>query len=159
VTLPASDRDREYQKFRDTVSGPAVAVVADSLPLPSGAATEAKQDDIITAINNISNANGFLTSAIISSVASSTETTIVTYTVPLLGTFNLNKVHASGTADGLFRLKKNAVTIATRRNNWTERNITFDYGSLFFSASDVITLTVVHNELAVQDFSGEIYGS
>ncbi len=126
-----------------------------------GLATEAKQDDIIDAVNNITltPTNGSIVYGEVAAVPDSSETTLVTYTVPLLSDFSLDKAHGSGEGDGLFRLKKNGNTIAKRRSNWTERNVHFEYGSLLFAAGDVITVTVYHEEGVNKEFSAELYGS
>jgi hypothetical protein len=130
-------------------------------PLPPGASTEAKQDDIIDAINTLSSTitNGFLVSGSASSVAAATETTIVSYTVPALDDFALGVAYASADGDCIFRLKKNGSTIGVRRNNWCERQAEWRYGSLLFSAGDVISVTAIHNCSNTLNIEAEIYGN
>jgi len=87
------------------------------------------------------------------------EQILISYSTPALQTFNMVTIEATGRSDAVFRLKKNSVTIAMKRNNWCERNVTFHYQYGFtLQAGDILSLTIEHNELTSIPFSATIYG-
>lgn len=102
---------------------------------------------------------GFLISGFLSALPAATETVAVTYTVPALSQFALERAHAHADGDTLFRLKKNGVTIATRHNNWCARTVSFEYGSLLFQAGDIISITAEHGCSNTLDIGAELYGN
>jgi hypothetical protein len=90
------------------------------------------------------------------SIGASTETTLLTKTVAAGTSLYIGNIGATGTSDGIYKLKLNASRIAERRTNWCERNAKFDYSFLQLDAGDVITLTVTHTEVDPQDFIAEL---
>jgi len=91
-------------------------------------------------------------------VLPNTETTLITYTVPVGKTARLKTVNTSGSASGLFRVKVNSSTMLTGRTSWNNRNWTVVLGTLQASAGNAITLTVIHNETINQKFEGSVGG-
>lgn len=92
-------------------------------------------------------------------IATGNEIVVAAYTVPAGRYFSLVKVEASGRADAVFRLRKNADMIGAQRNNWCDRNIKFDYFyGLNCNPGDIIALTVYHTELTSIPFNATIYG-
>lgn len=86
------------------------------------------------------------------------ETIISTYTNALA--YYLGKIVCSGTADAKFHLKINGTTIQTLRNNWNNRNVTFDFTdkSVYCSAGATITVTATHTEKTSQDYESSLTG-
>lgn len=92
-------------------------------------------------------------------LASGTENVLITYTIPASTFFSIFSIKACGRSDAIFKLKINSNTIETRRNNWCDRNIEFNFQyGLPLSSGDIIALTVLHNELTSIPFNATIYG-
>lgn len=91
-------------------------------------------------------------------VLPNTETLVLSYTN--VQPYYLEKILCSGTADAKFKLKLNGSPIATMRNSWNNRNITFDYSdkSLYCSAGTVVTVTAIHKETQSQDYEASLNG-
>ncbi len=87
-----------------------------------------------------------------------TETTLVTYTPAV--DLRLKSVTASGEADAKFNLKLNGNTIQRRRNNWCDRNVTFDLNDMGLKvlAGQTVSLTVLSAGDTDTAFDGTIIG-
>jgi hypothetical protein len=93
----------------------------------------------------------------ITSIASFTETTVVSYTVPSSKVFILKSGSICVNADTDVRLKINGTTKGKKQSNWTQRNIEFNQ-EVSLEAGDIISFTVEHGELNAQAFQGNING-
>lgn len=98
----------------------------------------------------------------VSSVASSTTTSIVTYTVPLGKKATLNLVEFTGSNIGTYEVRVNGSNIAKKRT-WFNGNMSgeFNFSSfpnhgIILSAGDIIRLRVTHDRPMVGDFEGRI---
>lgn len=100
----------------------------------------------------------------ITSIASATETTIVSYTVPGGKTAYLLEVEASGTNIAMYKVFKNASVIA-KQYTYFGNSLTgiFDFKcgdslepGLELVAGDVITIKVTHSRPMVGDFDARI---
>jgi hypothetical protein len=87
-----------------------------------------------------------------------TETIVYTYTNA--GSFFIEKILCTGTADALFKLKINGTTISALRNSWNNRNVVFDFSdkSIQCSAASTVTVTVKHNEKVNQSYETSMFG-
>jgi hypothetical protein len=99
----------------------------------------------------------------VSSVAAASETTVLTYTVPLAKTFHLHQISVSGTNLGSFKVKVNGNVKAQKRTWWTKFNEDFSFltpsnKGFEVPAGDIITVTVLHNSSTVGDFNASILG-
>lgn len=89
----------------------------------------------------------------------SIEHSLVSHTVSPGEAFNLVKISGEGRTDAIFRVKVNSLMIERKRNNWTERNVVFNYSrGIPLVPGDTIELTIEHNQLTSKPFSGSIYG-
>lgn len=87
------------------------------------------------------------------------ENTVFTWTVPATGFFHLIKLGAEGDTEGVFRVKKNGVTKAKKRNTWMNRDVNFNYDyGMGLEQGDILEVTVEHQEQTDQTFSAWIYG-
>lgn len=133
--------DREHTKFTETVNDEIAVrvVVADGAgQTPIGLFKGSVAFNEVTA------------------VSSNTETTIISLVVSPAMESYITSVFATGSSDGVYRLKIDGVTSAIRRTAWTERNAEFKFNSLRLIAGQTLTVTVIHNELPDQDFSTDI---
>lgn len=97
----------------------------------------------------------------VSGVGTSSETTIVSYTVPVGQTFRLQIAEFSGTNIGEFNLYADAALIAQRRTNFGG-NLTdqFDFATgIDFISGQVIALKTINPQLNPGDYSGRIQGT
>lgn len=87
-----------------------------------------------------------------------TETQVVAY-VPS-SDYYLKRASVQGCCDALFTIKIDGIKISQKRNNWTERNCDFDFGSngLHVAAGKTVEITVVNEGQTAGPFSGNIYG-
>jgi hypothetical protein len=71
----------------------------------------------------------------------------------------LKRISGSGDADAEFILKVDNMIVAKRRNNWTERNVDFDFGEngLPVLAGKVVSLSVINRGPSARAFNGTIY--
>jgi hypothetical protein len=144
--LPRNIRDREFDKFCElAVKKTAVRVCGDALadPIP------------------ITFAAGTVVStyAEISSLAASTLTTIVSYTVPALKKFQMDQVQVSGCNVATYTVLEDATTISKKRSYWADFNQEFDFFGLEFAAGKVITVKVIHERTGPGDFEARITGA
>lgn len=101
----------------------------------------------------------------VSSVASSTITTIVSYTVPSSETFKLSRVEASGNNIASYQVEIDGVVQAFKRTYWGSGfNVNFNFmtaneDGLDVGQNIVIRLRVTHERTEVGDFEGRILGS
>lgn len=91
------------------------------------------------------------------SVATMTETEIVSYTVPPGKFLELTGGSGSGDCDGTFKLKIDNNIEDLQRNAWTERNIRF-FGPLIVPAASKVSITVEHCRPDPHDFQARITG-
>lgn len=89
----------------------------------------------------------------------STEHTLVSYTVGAGEDFSLYKASAEGRTNGIFKLKVDGNILETRRNAWTDRNVTFEFSQGYpVVPGEVVEITVEHNQTSSCPFSGALYG-
>jgi len=93
-------------------------------------------------------------------VAGSSETTILTYTVPALTTVYIAGANMSGSAAYKFRIKLNGTTFWTGRSTVAtgQSQAAFGDGSPVATAAQVVTITAHHDEVAAQTCEVALYG-
>lgn len=98
--------------------------------------------------------------ASVAAVAANVETTVLNYVVPVGKFFFLKGWNATGTSDGIYKLKVASVIQETYRTAWTDRvaRMSFDQNGLRVSAGVAIKITVEHSETNAQDFVANIFG-
>jgi hypothetical protein len=94
--------------------------------------------------------------AIKPTVVPSTETLIVSYTVPAGKTAIIKGVYGEGATDGLFKLYVNSVAIWQGRNAWTQRIIGTPLERTL-ATGDIVDLKVTNLKLLNHSFSGGFY--
>jgi len=96
----------------------------------------------------------------VGSIASETETTVVTYAVPAGKTLNIQGFLGTGTSTGRFRLFLDAVVEGILRTSTAERSTSVDYGRGVIQATTGTTVTIkaYHEETANQTFQGNLFG-
>lgn len=94
----------------------------------------------------------------VTSVASSTLTTIVSYTVPSDKSFVLNHVQVSGENIATYTVEIDSVVQALKRTYFTQYNAEFDFSGLEVAANSVVRVRVVHTSPATGDFDARILG-
>lgn len=92
-----------------------------------------------------------------------TETTVVSYLVPIGQTFYFTLAQGTGDSEAIFYLQVGGTNQLSLRTNWCERDARFDISqySLQVAGGNTIRLRVYHEELArygTQDFWGSISG-
>lgn len=75
-------------------------------------------------------------------------------------TYYLMRVTASGDADGEFFVRIGGTVIAKKRNNWTERNVDFEWGKngIPITVGTLVELLVTHKGKTTSSFNTTIYG-
>lgn len=171
-----------------TVLNPGVGgdVMDESLVIYPSAPTNRKRprvvitgeglDDIVPAqtTNPIGDEFGLVTRPIISSfpgteantfddvtlVPTSSETTVVTYTVPVGKIFYFVGLNASGNANAMFKLYVAGNTVLAARTSVANLTITISYSHspIKVAAGDTISIKVKHEASASCDFEGTILG-
>jgi hypothetical protein len=95
----------------------------------------------------------------ISSVASGTETTIITVTAPG-GGLRLEKVDVSGENVALYRLYVNGIEIYTKRSWWSDFNVDFNFENFsngyLLTAGQVLTVTCYHTSPFLGNFEATV---
>lgn len=100
----------------------------------------------------------------ITNVASSVESTVASYTVPIGKDFYLVRTLISGTNIALYRLKVNGTTISTRRTWFADRLSDQVETSgqpntgVHIVQGDVVSITVEHTRPTLGDFEATILG-
>lgn len=122
-----------------------------------------RPDSNITSVN-LQGESLVNTYASISSVASSTTTTIVSYTVPALSTFYLLEAESSGNNIAIFELVIDG-SVEGMWRTWfsTEAGKTWNFRAglnrgFSIDAGKIILIRVTHTRPSVGDFEGRIYG-
>jgi hypothetical protein len=100
-------------------------VTISSIPLPTGAATEATLQLVVDALNP----NDQVLYNETLSVLPNTESVIVSYSVPLLGPLYIKHVSASATNVSEFYIRINGTVIAKMRSYYTDLNVKFFFES------------------------------
>jgi len=87
-----------------------------------------------------------------------TETQLVAYIPGVV--HKLKRAIASGEADAVFTLMIGGVKIARKRNNWTDRNVEFEFGEqgIEVSPGTTIEITVLSRGDSACPFDGSLYG-
>jgi hypothetical protein len=87
------------------------------------------------------------------------STTVIAQYTPAQEHFLL-RVSGSGEADGEFLVRVNGVVIAKKRNNWTDRNVDFEWGKngIPVTSGQTIELVVIHRGVTNSPFNGTLYG-
>lgn len=149
-----------------------ISPIATPGSLPVGISTEAKQDSMLIKLCDIDDTLKELESGDpatntfdeVTSVATSTLTTVVSYTVPAGLGFLLQLVEASGTNIAEYRVLLDTTLIAKRRTyfggavNTDFKFDGFNNKGIVVAAATVITLKVIHERPDTGDFSGRILG-
>lgn len=94
------------------------------------------------------------------SVVSTVETIVLTYTVPAGKTANIEGFSGTGTATGRFKLKVAGTTNGVIRTSTSERSKNADYknGPVQASAGAAVTVTAYHEEVSNQTMECSLYG-
>lgn len=123
--------------------------------------THAKLEDIKGALG-VGTGAAVNTYSEVSSVATSTPTTVVTYIAPVGKTSYLQLAEVSGTNIAEYELKINGTTQAKKRTYFGGKlNVTFDFEvqgarGLNLSVGDTITIVVTHSRSMTGDFEARI---
>lgn len=117
-----------------------------------------KLDDILNTLGGAGNVvNTYDT---ISAVPQNTTTTVVTYTVPVGKTFELDIVEFSGENIAKYQIDIDATIEATRRTNYgADLSGEFNMAGVCLAAGTIIKLTVEHPRPMSADFEGRITGT
>ena len=93
-------------------------------------------------------------------VLTSTETTVVTYTVPANKTFYFIGFNVSGNANALFKLYVNGSPVLAGRSSVANLtlNLTYSYSPIKVTEGVTIVLKVTHGASVGCDFEGTILG-
>lgn len=93
-------------------------------------------------------------------VLTSTETTVVTYTVPADNTFYFIGFNVSGNANALFKLYVNGSPVLAGRSSVANLtlNLTYSYSPIKVTEGITIVLKVTHGASVGCDFEGTILG-
>ena len=88
------------------------------------------------------------------------ETTIVSYLVPAGKIFLFLGAQGTGSADGDWLVYFDADPQMPYGTSWTDRTAKFPVNqeAIPLTAGQLISVKVIHNEAAVQDFWGNLYG-
>lgn len=151
---PFSDNknNREYDKYRETPSNNTVVAVTTDPDAPIAAYLTNSTQFTYTESYDLA-----------LSLASGSETTIVSYTVPASKIFYLERVSFSGTNIARFRLEldgsefERAYTYFSGPLHGQFNFDSIDSGKIC-TAGQVITLKVIHARPSSGDFSGRIQG-
>jgi hypothetical protein len=94
--------------------------------------------------------------AIKPTVVPSTETLVVSYTVPVGKTALIKGVYGEGGTDGLFKLYVNTVAVWQGRNAWTQRLVQTPLERTV-ATGDIVELKVTNLKALNHMFSGGFY--
>lgn len=154
MALSGSNHDREYRKFVESPTRPdqsAIEVV--SVPADLDGSDGVSNYEAVSAYDETL------------SVASGSESSIVSYTVPIDAKFYLSQIQASGENIGTYRVALDGITIAKSRtwfNGSMEAIFNFQSGSrglgLLIETGSVIEVFALHNRPNAGDFEGRILG-
>ena len=118
-----------------------------------------EDDPLFVVVKGISIITFYNESSITGAASSPTVTTIISQAF-VAGAFeNIVLVEVSGTNYAKFFLKVNGITIATKRTG-PNLNLSFDFTGAPYAltAGDVVSVDVIHFNLAAQDFEATIFG-
>jgi hypothetical protein len=95
-----------------------------------------------------------------SAVVSTTDTTILTYTVPAATTAYIQGFHGSSNAAGRFTLKVAGTTVCVSRSSAADRNVDthFSSGVLSATAGQIVTILFYHEETVNQIAQVNLFG-
>lgn len=150
MALPKTNCDREQEKFVECNNQVAVRTKLCQEP-GEAIKVDLVEDGENGDVKNIYNE--------VASVAASTLTTVVTYTVPVGKTFFLKHVEASGENRATFTIEINATVERKRQTYQPIFNTDFLFYNLKLEAGDVVALRVFHTRGTSADFSGSILGN
>ena len=94
----------------------------------------------------------------VTSVASSTPTSIVSYLVPANKVFVLKEIEGSGCNISTFTVKKDSTDIANKRSYWCDFNVNFPFYNIEIQAGETIELIGEHLRPSTGDFEARIIG-
>lgn len=94
----------------------------------------------------------------ISSVPTSVETLIHSFTIPIGKVFTLTMVEVGGENIATYNLYLNGVLFAVRRTEFMKLNETFQFYSTQMIASDIISVKVIHYRSVASKHETRIYG-
>lgn len=150
MALPKTDYDREHEKFVECNNEVAVRTKLCQEPGET-IKVDIVEDGENGEVKNVYNE--------IASVAASTLTSVVTYTVPAGKTFFLKHIEASGENRATFTVEINATVERKRQTYQPIFNTDFLFYNLRLSAGDIVTLRVFHTRGTAADFNGTILGN
>ena len=149
MALKPSIRDREFDKFCGNPSGlTSVRVCGDPTAEPI----------LVDIADEFDNGEALNIYGSASSVAASTLTTIVTYTVPAGKVLLLKEFEASGCNISEFTVFKDAAVIAFKRSYWCDFNVSFLFHGYKLIAGEVAILKAEHARPSVGNFEARIVG-
>lgn len=125
--------------------------------------THNKLDDVITALGGspgvTDDINIFVETT---AIASGSETTLVSYTVPALKNFFLALVNVNGTNIATYNIYKNGTKVAKAVTFFGVLNSTVNFAGaaygLKFVAADLLEVKVIHNRPSAGDFDARVNG-
>lgn len=95
----------------------------------------------------------------ISSLASGSLTTILSYTVPVGKTLFLNHIEVSGGNIAKYQVEINSIVKGTRRTYWGNFNSDFYYNKQKILSGIIIKVSVIHTRPIVADFNATLLGT
>jgi len=147
MTLPANIRDREQNKFKETIGGNvAVRTCIDT----SGGAIPVDPTGVAGVITNIFDET---------TTASASTATIASYTIPSNKEFKINRIEFSGNNIARYFIEINSIKEAQKRT-WFGGDLSGDFvfDSLLVDENIVISLKVENFRPTSGDFEGRILG-
>jgi hypothetical protein len=94
----------------------------------------------------------------ISSLAKSTETNIINYTVPVGKTLFLNGVNCSGENIAVYRVVIDGQEQEKSRSWWSNFNVDMSFNRFEVAAGESVQVKVIHESNEVGDFNAKIQG-
>ena len=94
----------------------------------------------------------------VTAVPSSTETTIVDYTIPVSKVFRLLFIEASGCNVSHYKAYLDVSEIASQRSYWSDFNVKMPFYDLELSAGDIVSMKVTHTRTSTGDYEARIIG-
>ena len=142
-----SYRDREMQKF------------IESQATPGKAAVEVVVGNVSAIPVTFTQGVPFVEYADISSLASGSLTTILSYTVPVGKTLLMEKVEVSGCNIATYVVDIDGTDKGKRRTYFGDFNADFEYKGLEVATGLVVRVRVIHSRPTAGDFDASLIGS
>jgi len=142
-----SYRDREMQKFVESPTRPGEACIEVNIGNQSAIPVTFTQGSPIVEYSDIS------------SLASGTLTTILTYTVPVGKTLAMEKVEVSGCNVANYIVEIDGNTKGKRRTYFGNFNADFEYKGLEVATGLIVRVRVIHSRPTTGNFDATLIGS